>query len=242
VEIIQPNWDVPTNIKACCTTRNAKVIPDDFFANFNLATHVGDDKEQVLQNRKKLEEYLSLSYPVSYLDQNHTDKYTMLKNNTLKDKNSDGVYSFDKENVCAVLTADCLPLLFCNTKGTFVCAVHAGWQGLENEIIKKIKNVYPKTDELICWLGPAILKDSFEVGEDLYVMFAKRNKSYKKAFFEKNNKLYLDNIKLAKIQLQMIGVDKVYGGNLNTYTDDRFYSYRVNNKCGRMASLVWIQK
>ncbi|RLA08259.1 MAG: peptidoglycan editing factor PgeF [Gammaproteobacteria bacterium] len=240
--LIKPNWHAPCNIQSFCTTRNYPENSKNPYENFNLATHVGDDISQVQKNRKKLEQHLKLAKPISYLNQNHTDKWTLLdKKNGINDKDSDAVYSFDKNCVCAVLTADCLPILLCNKKGDFIAAVHAGWQGLENEIIKKITDYYPKTADLLCWIGPSISKKSFEVGEEIYQKFSNKNPAYKEAFEKHKNKLFLDNVTLAKIQLKSTGINKIYGGNYNTYTDKNFYSYRRNNKCGRMASLIWME-
>ncbi len=145
--------------------------------------------------------------------------------------------------VCAVLTADCLPVFFCNLSGTEVAVAHAGWRGLHAGILRKtVESMEVPAPKIIAYFGPAIGPKSFEVGDDVFQTFTKKNSNNKTAFVRSKKNHYLCDIyQLARIELQSIGVSHIDGGDFCTYTDNCFYSYRRQNITGRMASLIWLE-
>ena len=147
------------------------------------------------------------------------------------------------DQACTVMTADCLPVLFCNKAGTVVAASHAGWRGLHASILEKtVQSMGEQPENIMAWLGPAIGPTAFEVGGEVRQAFMDVQLQAEQAFTAKENGKWLADIYLlAKQRLNAIGVNQVYGGGGCTYTDaTRFYSYRKNPKTGRMASVIWM--
>jgi YfiH family protein len=145
--------------------------------------------------------------------------------------------------VCAVLTADCLPLLFCDRAGTRVAAVHAGWRGLAAGVIEAaVAALETSPADLLCWLGPAIGPDAFEVGSEVRDRFVDQDPACARAFRPSPaGKWLADLFALARRRLTSVGVEGIWGGYVCTYEDPgRFFSYRREGTTGRMASLVWI--
>ena len=152
--------------------------------------------------------------------------------------------------VCAVLTADCLPVLFCDAAGTVVAAAHAGWRGLAGSVLERtVEAMRVPPGEVMAWLGAAIGPDSFEVGPEVREAFIEHDPLAATAFRpalpgtldEAPHKWLADIYALARLRLARIGVSRVYGGGLCTLRDaERFYSFRRGRKTGRMASLIWL--
>jgi YfiH family protein len=162
--------------------------------------------------------------------------------------NADASFTKNKNTVCVVQTADCLPLLVTNKEGTVVAAIHAGWRGLLNGVIENTMhqmNVPPH--ECLVWLGPAISQKHFEVGSDVKQSFCKKHHEAEKAFQSVPSQKWLADIyALAKIRLESLGVNEVYGGGIAndycTYAQhEDYFSYRRDGETGRMASLIWIE-
>ena len=157
---------------------------------------------------------------------------------------ADGAWTKCLNVPCVVLTADCLPLLLCDTKGTVVSAVHCGWRGILNGIIENaVQAIKPHTQgEIIAWLGPAIGPDSFEVGEEVRQQFMQHDRYAQQAFKPKSSGKWLgDMYQLAKNRLHQSDIKAIYGGDFCTYTDaERFYSFRRDKDTGRMATLIWL--
>lgn len=233
---ITPNWPAPKNIKALCTTINGGVSQGNY-ATLNLADHVKDNPQHVTKNRTILESQLNLSLNNSWLSQTHSNKWLSMP--STKNNEADASYTKQTKTPCSVLTADCVPILFCNQQGDFVAAVHAGWQGVFNGITKKIKDYYPNTNELMAWIGPCIKQNAMEVSDDFYNDFIKQDAHFKNAFVKKD-KWHFDMVAATKMQLQAVGITAIYGGDYCTYSDEQFFSYRQNNITGRIASMVWI--
>ncbi|NOR80645.1 MAG: peptidoglycan editing factor PgeF, partial [Methyloprofundus sp.] len=144
--------------------------------------------------------------------------------------------------VCTVLTADCLPILLCDQQGTMVAAIHGGWRGLLNGIIENTLVKMPDS-EILAWLGPAISAQCFEVGDDVRSAFINKSTQFAIAFKKQVNGKYLADIyQIAKLLLNDVGVQKIYGGDYCTVTDkERFFSYRRDGQTGRMATLIWMR-
>ena len=238
--LIYPDWPpAPSCIKACTTTRlgGESQAPYD---SFNLALHSCGNNEHVKANREKLKKTLGLSTEPFWLNQTHSTKVVRLE---AQDRDADGSYTNQKAQTCIVLTADCLPVLICSKAGDEIAAVHAGWRGLAQGILKNaLLQFKAKPEELLVWLGPAIGPENFEVGEEVKEAFSTLLGDCEYAFKQNKPKHYLaDLYALARQQLTQLGCTAVYGGNFCTFSDqERFYSYRRDGQTGRMASLIWI--
>lgn len=260
MEFIKPNWPAPENVKAVTTTR----------ASLNLSHYVGENLEQVMANRSLLREQLCLPSEPIWLNQQHStevvdlgeillsrgltagsrkqlnlklDPAVKLRDGSICDLRVDGSYTNQANVVCAVLTADCLPILLCSDDGAEVAAVHAGWRGLLNGVvISGLRHFKCSPGKLLAWLGPAISQQAFEVGNEVYEAFVRWNSQAKSAFCpsKSSNRFMADLYQLARLQLNQLGVYKIYGGDFCTYSDcEKFYSYRRDEQTGRMGSLIW---
>jgi len=174
-----------------------------------------------------------------WLDQIHSNRAVKAVK-TVSIQQADASYTDEAGVVCAVMTADCLPLLACSTDGTQVAAIHAGWRGLLAGVIGNTVAAMQQWN-LLVWLGPAIGPDCFEVGAEVRDAFLDKSSAFNSAFKKQNNDKWLADIyQMARIELSGLGIDKVYGGTYCTVTEhERFYSYRRDTQTGRMATLIW---
>lgn len=237
-----PNWPAPKNIRAYTTTRFGG-FSEPPYENFNLATHVDDDPKVVQKNRAELKKILEFPAEPRWLNQTHST-ITLNASACEIPQEADASFTRNPREICVVLTADCLPLLFCNEQGTEVGAIHAGWQGLCKGIIDSaMQAVQSPHSELLVWLGPAISKDHLQLNEEVYQQYIMRDPKFAAAFSKKNGEWFLDMYHAAKINLAKYGVTKIFGGDHCTYREkDLFFSYRRDARItGRMASLIWIQ-
>lgn len=235
---IVPNWPAPATIHAATTLRTGGLSLGKY-SSLNPALHVQDDIRLVIQNRLIIKELLKLPGDPVWLEQVHSNLIiNAVKTSSLQQ--ADASYSQEPDVVCAVLTADCLPILVCATDGSQVAAIHAGWRGLLTGIIANTLSVFQQS-ELLVWLGPAICAECFEVGAEVRDAFIKKSLAFNKAFKNINNGRYLADIcQLARIELESSGVNKIYGGDFCTVCEsDRFYSFRRDKETGRMATLIW---
>jgi purine-nucleoside/S-methyl-5'-thioadenosine phosphorylase / adenosine deaminase len=240
-DLIIPNWPAPNNIKAVSTTRHSgfSLAP---YAQLNLGSHVGDDPQLVDQNREYITQSANLPEEPRWLEQIHG---TTIINSQhwQQDIKADAIFSLQVSHVCAVMTADCLPILLCNQQGNIVAAIHAGWRGLAAGIIEKIIQTFScDPSEIMVWLGPAIGPTQFEVGPEVYDLFVANDPTSSEAFKIKDPQHYLADIYLlARQRLQKNNVHKVFGGDFCTVSEkERFFSYRRDGITGRMASMIWI--
>ena len=209
------------------------------FASLNLAAHVQDDPFAVSENRRRLREILPAE-PV-WLNQVHGTQ--VIQADTASGvPDADASFTRTHHTVCAVMTADCLPVLFCARDGSVVAAAHAGWRGLAGGVLEVTLNAMRMPpDEVIVWLGAAIGPGAFEVGAEVRDTFVASHPSAGTAFTPHQQKWRADIYTLARIRLNACGVRAIYGGGLCTYTDAaRFYSYRRDGVTGRMATLIWL--
>lgn len=232
-----PNWPAPSTVHSASTLRTGGVS-NGAFSSFNLALHVGDEVEQVKQNRALLRQALHLPNEPVWLQQHHGNTVLAADRQTTTPL-ADASYTAQAGVVCAVMTADCLPLLICSTDGCHVAAIHAGWRGLQAGIIKNTLALLPK--DILVWLGPAIGAACFEVGDDVRTAFLHNSTAFESAFqANAEGKWQADIYQLARVELAMLGVEQIYGGGLCTVTDSaRFFSYRREQITGRMATLIW---
>jgi YfiH family protein len=242
-QFILPDWPAPANVRAAVTTRTGGVSRQPF-DTFNLAAHVGDDLKAVTANRVRLREALQLPAEPVWLRQVHGVQVVDVAN-AGNEPEADGGYATKPGAVCAVLTADCLPVLLCDRMGTRVAALHAGWRGLASGVIEAgVKALNVPGSELLAWLGPAIGPEAFEVGTEVRAAFVRHDPAAERAFRPQTGAKFLADIYLlARQRLAALGVTAVYGGGLCTVRDrERFYSYRRDGATGRMASLIWLDR
>lgn len=240
--MIIPDWPVPANVRSLITTRSGGVSAAPY-AGLNLGDHVGDNHEHVTQNRILLSAHLPAE--PKWLKQVHG---IAVADACATGAEADACVAFRADEVCAVLTADCLPVLLCDQSGTVVGAAHAGWRGLLNGVIEATAaamKVPPSS--LLAYLGPAIGPRAFEVGEEVRAAFVAADPEAASAFvpsdWQPGTQRWLADIYwLARLRLEKLGVAEVHGGGLCTYTDvERFFSYRRDGVTGRMASLIWLE-
>nr|WP_233120551.1 peptidoglycan editing factor PgeF [Histophilus somni] len=228
------------------TTRQGgiSVAPYD---SLNLGDHVGDDESAVKINRTLLVKELGLPQDPIFLNQTHSTKVLRLPYQEGMDLNADAVYSDQANQVCLVMTADCLPVLFTNRQGNEVAAAHAGWRGLCDGILEEtVKQFRVPKEDIIAWLGVAIGPKFFQVGKEVVEQFIAKDPQAKNAFTpdrEQENKFLGNLYQIAKQRLNALGITEIYGGEHCTYSDkERFFSYRRDGKTGRLASLIWFSK
>ena len=242
---LKPDWPAPKNIIAYTTTREGGVSNTPYHS-FNLAAHVGDNLESVIKNRAILKKDLNLPSDPIWLNQTHSTNVISL-DNPITNLNADASFTTKPNTVCAVLTADCLPLLICTKTGTKVAAIHAGWQGLLNGIIESTINALEEDgNNLLVWLGPAISNKAFIVKDDVRDVFVEKNAEAKIAFTPVSNDIndswHADLYLLARLRLTKYNITNIYGGTFCTYNEPKkFFSFRRDNGItGRMASIIFV--
>ena len=238
---IFPDWPAPRSIFALSTTR-----VDGFsrppYDELNLGHHVGDEPDLVERNRNYLQKSAQLPEAPRWLNQVHGTQVSFASGWQYNDE-ADAIISDQEKQVCAIMTADCLPLLLCNKQGNKVAAIHAGWRGLANGIIEKtVQDFSCLSNDILVWLGPAIGPNKFEVGSDVFEQFTAQSPLAAHAFQQVDSTHYLANIYLlARQRLNAIGVNAIFGGEHCTFSDpEQFFSYRRDGVTGRMASMIWI--
>ena len=239
IDWLTPDWPAAENVRAGTTLRS-KGKSRGVYTSLNLATHVGDDEQQVLKNRQ----LLSLPYDPVWLEQVHSNVVIDVAAYQGQTPKADASFSTEKHHPCVVMTADCLPLLVTDKQATCVAAIHAGWRGLADGIIESTINTLPvNNSDLLVWLGPAIGPEAYEVSADGRQAFIEYDVTAETAFNQTDETHWLMDIyQLAKQRLNKLGIKQVYGGEYCTYTDsERFYSYRRDNITGGMASIIWLE-
>jgi len=231
----------PKNINVISTKRYLGEKPKVFsngYDSFNIADHVADDLERVLENRKKLIQYFNLPSEPRFLNQTHSDKCLSFDTSECE---GDALFTNKKNEVCAILTADCLPIFISDTLGQEVAAVHAGWKGLLRGVIEQALKSF-NSKNLVAHFGPAISQDSFEVGEEVRDKYVTKDNSFTSAFNTYSGKYFLDLYCAAKLVLNNFGIYKISGGTECTFKQkDEYFSYRRDGKnSGRMVNLIWI--
>jgi YfiH family protein len=240
--MIVPEWPAPGNVRAVTTTRQNAGASAGAYADFNLAAHVGEAVDAVHRNRERLCEQLDLPADPVWLDQVHGDVVIDAASAGTTPA-ADASFSFQRGVVCAVLTADCLPVLFCDINATRVAAAHAGWRGLAGGVLERtVEALQCAPSELLVWLGPAIGPQHFEVGGEVRDAFVAQHAEAARAFAPRPGGRWLaDLYRLARLRLRTAGITAIHGGGFCTYADtERWYSYRREQVTGRMASLIWL--
>ena len=236
--LLQPDWPAPERVRSCITTR-AGGVSQAPFDTFNLGDHVDDQPPAVAENRYRLG--LELGCVPAWLQQVHGIQ--VVEADPRKVLEADASWTATPGVASVVLTADCLPVLFCDRSATRVAAAHAGWRGLAAGVLEEtVRTLALPGDQLLAWLGPAIGPQAFEVGPEVREAFLGVHAQAAVAFVPSPNpgRYMADIYQLARIRLAACGVMAVYGGGGCTFSDPRFYSYRRMPRTGRFASLIWL--
>ncbi len=234
--MLTPNWTLPAGVKAAVTTTAAPG---------NVAVHVGDDPAQVLLRRRQLVRQLALPSSPRWLQQTHSTRVLNLSalhsDAPMTGLNADASYTNQAHQVCAILTADCLPILIAANDGSEIAAIHAGWRGLAQGIITNtLANFATPASQLTAWIGPAISATAYEVGADVREPFLSQGLVDEISFRPHiAGKWFADLPVLAQRILAQQGVEQITQSGYCTFSDQRFYSYRRNPLCGRIATLIW---
>jgi hypothetical protein len=242
LQLIEADWPAPKNVRAIATTRVGGVSGGPY-ASFNLGDHVGDDARAVSENRLRLRTALGSSSEPLWLSQVHGTAVVEAVPHAAP-PTADASFARSPGHACAVLTADCLPVLFCDRDGTRVAAAHAGWRGLAGGVLDSALHAMGVApDRVLAWLGPAIEQDAFEVGAEVREQFLARSADNERAFkANERGRWQADLYDLARRELARLGVTQVFGGGFRCFADrGRFFSYRRDGTTGRMATLVWMK-
>jgi polyphenol oxidase len=245
ITLIEPTWPAPRHVRACSTTRLGGVS-DGRFASFNLATHVGDRADAVAENRRRLRTRLGLAREPRWLAQAHGRTVAHLdpgEPDRFPAPVADAAIARGPGPVCAILSADCLPVLLCERTGLAVAAVHAGWRGLAAGVIEAcVAELGLPPGRLLAWIGPGVGASAYVVGREVRDALAGPHGRHAHAFRPCPGGRWLADLPaLARARLHAAGIAEVYGGALCTASDpDRFFSYRRDGETGRMATLIWI--
>jgi purine-nucleoside/S-methyl-5'-thioadenosine phosphorylase / adenosine deaminase len=237
---IVPDWKAPVGVMAAVSTRQGPGVSEAPYARLNLGLRSGDDVAAVAVNRRAVAEALALPAPPLWLRQVHGIAVADAASAGDDEPVADAAVARGPGKVLAILTADCLPLLFASADGQTIGAAHAGWRGLAAGVVENTLAAMA-ADGVQAWLGPAIGALSYEVGEEVRAAFVDRDAEAAAAFAaNRPGHWHCDLYALARRRLAAVGISQVSGGGLDTFTDQRLYSYRRDGaNSGRFASLIW---
>jgi YfiH family protein len=241
-EWLRPDWPVPARVRALSTTR-AGGVSEGVYASLNLGEHVDDAAAAVAENRRRLQAEIGAAHP-HWLAQVHGTRVASLGGAPVEEP-ADASVTVKPGEACVIMTADCLPVLFCDRAGIRVGAAHAGWRGLSAGVLEAtVAAMQTAPGELLAWMGPAIGPRAYEVGDEVREAFLGTAPEAAQAFrpSREPGKWRCDLYLLARQRLEAVGVKDIYGGGFCTYTDkDRFFSYRRDGQTGRMSTLIYIE-
>lgn len=237
-----PDWPAPAGVRALSTLRGggASVPP---YASLNLGAHVGDAPAAVAENRRRLRVAAALPAEPAWLSQVHGVRVRDLDAEEAAEP-ADAAFTRRPGQVCAVLTADCLPVLLACASGEAVAAVHAGWRGLAGGVIEAAVRAFGSAPaSILAWLGPAIGPGHFEVGPEVHEALLKEDPAAGSAFARNARGRHLaDLYALARRRLERLGIEQIYGGGECTFAGaDKYFSHRRDGVTGRQASLIWLE-
>lgn len=241
---IIPDWPIPARVRAAVTTRDGPGVSAPPFARFNLGLRSGDAVDVVQANRGALRQALGLPSAPRWLQQVHGVQVAQLGPlPTADEPQADAAVSHLPGTVLSILTADCLPVLFCATDGSEIGAAHAGWRGLAGGVLEAtLAELHAPHGQVLAWLGPCIGSASYEVGEEVRAVFVSHDAAAAECFVPtRPGHWWCDLAGLARQRLRAAGVERIHGGGFDTFTDARCYSYRRDGaRSGRFASLIWL--
>ena len=245
LEVIPAEWSAPAPVRALTTTRCGGVSRSPY-DTLNLALHVGDVAQKVLENRQIVQQALKLPQMPLFLHQQHTN--TVCKIDGPKKSGGplvgDACWTDKPGMPLVVMTADCLPIVLCDRAGAVVAAVHAGWRGLDNGVIEATVASLPvPPTALMAWIGPGISQRHFQVGDAVRQQLCGRDRALTDHFVaDETGRWRMDLAAIAAWQLQRLGVVQVWQSSLCTYAEaGRCYSYRRDGVTGRMGTFIWME-
>jgi polyphenol oxidase len=246
IQIIEPDWPAPPGVRAAFTLRTGGVSAPPFHS-LNLGAGIGDSPQAVAENRRRVSERLRLPAEPAWLEQVHGT--AVVEAETVRTSagfaatpKADASVTHSAGHVCAIRVADCMPVLFAALDGSAVGAAHAGWRGLAGGVLEvTVERLGVPASQLVAWMGPTIGPRNFEVGEDVRAAFIETDAIAVSAFVRNDRgRWQCDLYALARQSLNRLGVTRIYGGGWCTFAEsDRFFSYRRDGQCGRMAALIW---
>jgi len=245
VQILKPEWPAPPGVRAAFALRSGGVSAPPF-DSLNLGAHVGDEAEAVAENRRRLRTQLRLPEEPAWMEQVHgidvLDLDALAHGGAARGiVTADAAHTRRAGRICTVQVADCLPVLLAARDGSAVAAAHAGWRGLAAGVLEAtVQALAVEPGQLIGWLGPGIGAAHFEVGEDVRRAFVTHDAAAAAFTSNQRGRWQCNLAALARARLAALGVAAVFGGEWCTYADAaRFFSYRRDGRCGRMAALIW---
>jgi YfiH family protein len=242
IQALTPDWPAPLAVHAAFALRTGGVSAPPF-DSLNVGVHVGDASAAVTENRRRIRTQLRLPADPCWIEQVHGTEVLELAGNTQRGT-ADAVFTRRAGQVCVVQVADCLPVLFAARDGSAVAAAHAGWRGLAAGVLEAtVARLGIESQQLLAWLGPAIGPAHFEVGDEVRAAFTAHDSGAAGAFAgNARGRWQCDLTLLARRRLAALGITHVFGGRWCTYADSaRFFSYRRDGQCGRMAALIWLE-
>jgi YfiH family protein len=239
--LLRPAWNSPNGVHGVSTTRvgGSSTAP---YLSLNLATHVGDAARAVEENRARLSQALTLPDPPCWLEQVHGNHVVCVDTRPAVPPQADASWTSVPGRVCAILTADCVPVLMCNRNGTVVAAAHAGWRGLANGVLEHTVAALPvQADSLLAWVGPAISAPAYEVDAQVRDALLMRGVCADHFAPTRRGHWLADLNGAARTLLGNVGVTNIVSSNLCTASDPQaFFSYRRDGETGRQATLIWL--
>lgn len=242
IDFIVPQWPVSSRVRAVSTPRSGGVSASPY-DTLNLGEHVGDEVDAVTENRRRLCEQLGIEEEPYWLNQVH-GAHVVRAGADGEYPRADAAIADEPNRACVVMTADCLPVLLARTDGTRVAAAHCGWRGLAGGVLEAtIAALATPPRQLAAWLGPAIGPEHFEVGPEVRDAFMRIDPAAVTAFrANARGRWMCDLYRLAQQHLNRAGVDAIFGGGRCTFEESSaFFSFRRDGRCGRMATLIWIE-
>ena len=237
---LDPDWPVPLGIRALSTYRGGGASSGRF-ASLNLGDHVGDEPKAVAENRARLAREAALPSEPQWLAQVHGVRVADLDAGPPLEP-ADAAFTRQQGRVCAILTADCLPVLFAAESAEIVGAAHAGWRGLAAGVLEAtVRAMHVAPERMLAWLGPAIGPEHFEVGGEVREALLAQDAGAHEAFKANSRGRFMANLELlARRRLEALGISRIYGGGECTYSStDKYFSHRRDGNSGRQATLIW---
>lgn len=242
MKVLEANWPAPPRIRAVTTTRFGGVSQGNYSA-MNLGAHVGDDVQHVMENRHILRTELCLPNDPIWLEQTHSTRCVDVDVPHF-DRHADAAITRQKDQVLAIMTADCLPIVVCDQQGSEIAAIHAGWRGLASGIMENtLAQLHSDPNQCLAWIGPAICGGCYATGADVLDQFVSRYAFASQGFKQIEQQWYADLSQIAVLLLNDLGIKAVYPSHVCTYeSNTEFYSYRRAAQTGRISTLIWFQE
>jgi YfiH family protein len=239
--VLSANWPAPSQVRALTTLRTGGVS-SGVFSTFNLAAHVGDERDAVTNNRAELKRALCLPAEPSWLSQVHGCGVIDVSAGSVGAV-ADAAYTTTPGSVVAMMTADCIPLFLSDTHGSFVAIVHVGWRGLCAGVIEALLGKLALSPGgILAWTGPGIGSDVYQVRADVRETLIDTFPGHESALVATGNHWIADLPTMVEQRLRHQGVIHIFHSGQCTYRQaDAYFSYRRDGQCGRMASLAWLE-